>query len=129
MQARNGTKLHLILSCPLVLNSSATGARDAFQIASASFLMHCGQTKSASENGLEKAASVVPVILAVSLSRSSEEHAADSSGEENGNEPTSSDFAPVQIYDEDINIRLLVCCEASGLVCFIYSPVGCEKTC
>ena len=72
---------------------------------------------------------MVPVILAVPLSRSSEEHAADSSGEENGNEPTSSDFAPVQIYDEDINIRLLVCCEASGLVCFIDSPVGCEKTC
>lgn len=37
----------------------------------------------------------------------------DSSGEENGNEPISSDTAPVQIYDENHSIRLLVCCEAS----------------
>jgi len=75
--------------------------------------MHCGQTKSASVNDLEKAASVVPMLLAVPFSKSSEDPTADSSGEENGNEPTTSEVAPVQIYDEDINIRLLVCCEAS----------------
>lgn len=75
--------------------------------------MHCGQTKSASTNDFEKAASVVPMLLAVPVSKSSEEGSAESSDEENGNEPTTSEVAPVQIYDEDINIRLLVCCEAS----------------
>ncbi|KAG0576309.1 hypothetical protein KC19_5G070800 [Ceratodon purpureus] len=95
------------------LRSSATGGRDAFQIASASFLMHCGQTKSASINDHEKSASVAPMLLAVPVAKSSEDGSDDSSGEENGNEPTTSEVAPVQIYDEDINIRLLVCCEAS----------------
>jgi hypothetical protein len=87
------------------LRSSATGGQDAFQIASASFLMHCGQTKSCD-------ASVVPMLLAVPSSKSSEESITDSSGgEENGNKPTTT--SDVMIYDEDINIRLLVCCEAS----------------
>ena len=75
--------------------------------------MHCGQTKSASINGHEKAASVVPMLLAIPSSKSSDDESDESSGEENGNEPTSSEVAPVQIYDDDINIRLLVCCEAS----------------
>lgn len=113
-----GVKIHLILSLFISPNSCATGAKDAFQIASASFQMHCGQTKSASVNGLEKTISVIPVLLEVPLSKVSEDRMSDSSGEENGNEPISSDTAPVQIYDENHSIRLLVCCEASRPVCF-----------
>lgn len=75
--------------------------------------MHCGQTKSASINDLEKAASVVPMLLAVPLSKDLEDGSDEPSGEENENEPTTSEVAPVQIYDDDINVRLLVCCEAS----------------
>lgn len=109
---------YCILNTPEVLNytfcnSSATGPRDAFQIAYASFQIHCGQTKTASANGHQKAANVVPILLAVPFLKSSEE-TADSAGEEDGIKTvTTSDVAPVQIYDDEIHIRLLVCSEAS----------------
>lgn len=97
-------------------NSPATEPRDAFQIAYASFQIHCGQTKTASTNGHQKAANAVPVLLAVPFLKSSEE-TADSAGEEDGLKTVSTpDIAPVQIYDDEIHIRLLVCSEASRLV-------------
>lgn len=95
------------------LRSSATEAKDAFQIANASFQIHCGQTKTASVNGHEKTSNVVPVLLAPPESKSSDRGSSDSEGEEDGKEAAPSDSAPVQVYDDDINIRLLVCSEAS----------------
>ena len=97
-------------------NSPATEPRDAFQIAYASFQIHCGQTKTVSTNGHQKAANVVPILLAVPSLKSSEE-TADSAGEEDGLKTvTTPDVAPVQIYDDEIQIRLLVCSEANRLV-------------
>lgn len=94
-------------------NSSETEAKDAFQIANASFQIHCGQMKTASVNGHEKASNVMPVLLAPPESKSSDEGSSDSDGEKDGKEAAPSDHAPVQMYDDDIKIRLLVCSEAS----------------
>ena len=109
-------------------NSPATEPRDAFQIAYASVQIHCGQTKTASTNGHQKAANAVPILLGVPLK--SPEETADSAGEEDGLKTVSTpDVAPVQIYDDEIHIRLLVCSEASRLVSsmltfdlFFYEP-------
>lgn len=102
-------------------HSSATGPEDAYQIANASFQMHCGQTKTASVNGHENVASVVPMLIAVPPSKSSDEQTAESSGDDDGNETKPSEVAPVKIYDEETNIRLLVCSEASRPVGFWYT--------
>lgn len=99
-------------------NSFATEAKDAFQIANASFQIHCGQTKTTSVNGHEKASNVVPMLLAPPESKASDEGSSDEEdAAEEGKEAVPSDSAPVQIYDDDVNIRLLVCSEASRPVC------------
>lgn len=95
------------------LRSSATEAKDAFQIANASFQIHCGQTKTASVNGHEKASNVLPVLLAPADPKASDEDSSTSADEEDEKQTIPADSAPVQIYDDDINIRLLVCSEAS----------------
>lgn len=90
------------------LRSFATEAKDAFQIANASFQIHCGQNKTTSLNGHEKASNVVPMWLGPSDERSPDDDDA-----REGKDAVPSDSAPVQLYDDEINIRLLVCSEAS----------------
>lgn len=103
----------------LFFTSSATEAKDAFQIANASFQIHCGQTKTASVNGHEKASNVFPVLLAPADPKASDEDSSTSADEEDEKQTIPADSAPVQIYDDDINIRLLVCSEASRPVCLL----------
>jgi hypothetical protein len=61
---------------------------------------------------------VLPMLLAPPESKALDEGSSD--GEDagvEGKEAVPSDSAPVQIYDDDLNIRLLVCSEASRPVC------------
>jgi len=58
------------------------------------------------------------MLLAPPELKASDEELSDGedAGEE-GKEAVPSDSAPVQVYDDDVNIRLLVCSEASRPVC------------
>ncbi|CAM6048469.1 unnamed protein product [Sphagnum compactum] len=83
------------------LRSSATGPWDAFQIANASFQIHCAQLNAAREKSHENLAHAEPILLGAPSSKTMDE-------QEVEHTETS-----VQVYDDMTDVRFLVCSEAT----------------
>jgi hypothetical protein len=82
-------------------SSSATGPWDAFQIANASFQIHCAQLNAAREKSHENLAHAEPILLGAPSSKTMDE-------QEVEHTETS-----VQVYDDMTDVRFLVCSEAT----------------
>jgi hypothetical protein len=85
----------------------ATGPWDAFQIASASFQIHCAQLNAAREKSHENLAHAEPILLGTPSSKTMDE-------QEVEHTETS-----VQVYDDMTDVRFLVCSEATYPVRFL----------
>ncbi|KAJ7552209.1 hypothetical protein O6H91_06G046200 [Diphasiastrum complanatum] len=92
------------------LRSPGCGVWEAFQLAKASFQMHCSQLRFVgATNGQQHFNPVQPIILG-DLQELSDPPLKIDSGSEEGS--PSSGYPIIQIFDDEVQLRLLVCAEA-----------------
>lgn len=104
-----GSILMFILNVDFMLCSTSSNTWDAFQLALASFRMYCVQNHVSPSNSMESRSKVGPQMFGDPPIIDFE-----SGMDEEENSPETS---ALKIYDDDVNMRFLVCGVPSMLVC------------